>query len=72
MESALTVRLTKSESRSLDRICRETGKTRSELVRASLRSFRLRHALQTSHEHFAPVARVQGWLTEDDVLSASE
>ena len=48
------------------------GKSKSEVVRAllaeSLRSYRLRQALQAAHAELGPVARQTGWLTEDDIL----
>ncbi len=68
MSATLTVRLNDSDVQHLDALCRLTGKSRSELVRESLRSFRLRESLRRSQEILGPAARNIGWLTEDDVL----
>ncbi|MBK7006431.1 MAG: CopG family transcriptional regulator [Burkholderiales bacterium] len=68
MSSTLTVRLSDTESQSLDTLCASVGKSRSELVREALRSYRLREALRQSQAQLAPLARASGWLTEDDVL----
>ena len=68
----LTVLLTDSEDRDLQRVCEQTGKTKSEVVRDlladSLRSYRLRQALQAAHAELGGAARQAGWLTEDDIL----
>ena len=40
MSSTLTVRLSDTESQSLDTLCASVGKSRSELVREALRSYR--------------------------------
>jgi predicted transcriptional regulator len=68
----LTVRLTDREDRDLQLACKLTGKTKSEVVRdllaESLRSYRLRQALQTAHSELGGAARQAGWLTEDDIL----
>ncbi len=68
MSATLTVRLSKQEARELDTLCAMTGKSRSEVVRESLRFFRLRESLRRSQELLGPAARETGWLTEDDVL----
>lgn len=68
MSSTLTVRLSDTESKSLDALCANNGKSRSELVREALRAYRLREALRQSQAQLVPLARASGWLTEDDVL----
>ena len=69
MQTILTVRLSDIESQSLDALCASTGKSRSEVVRESLRSYRLREALLQCQAQLAPLARAAGWLTEDDILN---
>lgn len=68
----LTVRLTEREDRELQWACEQTGKSKSEVVRQllaeSLRSYRLRQALQSAHAELGSAARQAGWLTEDDIL----
>ena len=70
--STLTVRLTDSEDRDLQLACEQTGKTKSEVVRdllaESLRSYRLRQALQSAHAELGGAARQAGWLIEEDIL----
>lgn len=68
----LTVRLTEREDRDLQWACEQTGKSKSEVVREllaeSLRTYRLRQALQAAHAELSGAARQAGWLTEDDIL----
>ena len=45
MQTTLTVRLSKQEAKALDEICKLTGKSRSELVRESLRAVDLNRAV---------------------------
>jgi predicted transcriptional regulator len=68
MQSTLTVRLSEQEALRLEALCEITGKSRSEVVRDSLRAYRLREALRHSQAQLGPAARAAGWLTEDDVL----
>ena len=68
MEKTITVRLSAKEKKALDGLCKATGKSRSEILRESLRSYRLREALRQSQARLGPAARAAGWLTEDDVL----
>jgi predicted transcriptional regulator len=68
MQTTLTVRLSDSEAQALDTICASTGKSRSEVVRDSLRAYRLREALRASQSLLGPAARAAGWLTEEDIL----
>ena len=59
--TTLTVRLTESEDRDLQLACEQTGKTKSEVVRAllaeSLRGYRLRQALQAAHAELEDILR---------------
>lgn len=70
--STLTVRLTANEDLDLQAVCKQTGKTKSEVVRAlladSLRTYKLKIALQNSQSQLGLAARQAGWLTEDDIL----
>jgi predicted transcriptional regulator len=68
MQTTLTVRLVEKEAQALDDLCEMTGKSRSEVVRESLRSYRLRESLRQSQARLGPAARASGWLTEDDIL----
>jgi len=68
----LTVRLTEREERDLQLVCKQSGKTKSEVVRQmladSLPGYRLRQAMQAAHAELGPAARQSGWLTEEDIL----
>jgi len=66
--TTLTVRLTDKEALDLQAICESMGKSRSEVVRDSLRAYRLRQALRASQAELGAAARAAGWLTEDDIL----
>jgi hypothetical protein len=71
--ATLTVRLTQREEQDLLRVCEQSGKTKSEVVREllskSLRAYRLlRHALHSAHAELGPAARQSGWLGEDNIL----
>jgi predicted transcriptional regulator len=68
MQTTLTVRLSEKETQDLQAICEMTGKSRSEVVRDSLRAYRLRAALRSSQAQLGPAARAAGWLTEEDIL----
>lgn len=68
MQTTLTVRLGEKEAQSLDQLCAMTGKTRSEVVRDSLRSYRMREILRATQARLGPAAREAGWLTEEDIL----
>jgi metal-responsive CopG/Arc/MetJ family transcriptional regulator len=65
----LTVRISDSEAQTLDGICASTSKSRSEVVRDALRGYSLRESLRQSQAQLAPLARISGWLTEEDVLN---
>ncbi len=68
MQTIVTVRITDQEAQTLDKLCTNTGKSRSEVVRDALRGFSLRESLRQSQAQLAPLARSAGWLTEDDIL----
>jgi predicted transcriptional regulator len=68
MSATLTVRLNDKEAQALDALCAMTGKSRSEVVRESLRMQHLRESLHRAQEQLGPAARAAGWLTEEDVL----
>ena len=68
MQTTLTVRLTEKETQDLQALCEMTGKSRSEVVRDSLRAYHLRAALRASQAKLGPAARAAGWLSEEDIL----
>jgi len=68
MQSTLTVRLSGKEAADLQAVCELTGKSRSEVVRGSLRDRLFRERLKVLQDELRPKAREIGWLTEDDLF----
>lgn len=68
MATTLTVRLSDKEAKTLQTVCKLTGKSRSEIVREALRSFTFRERLNAVRAFAVPRAREIGWLTEEDVF----
>lgn len=66
--TTLTVRLGEKEAQSLDALCELTGKSRSEVVRDSLRLYGMRERLAALRRELRPHAQAIGWLTEEDVF----
>lgn len=67
MKNALTVRLEPDLERLLDRLCRETGRTRSDLVRDALRRQLQLLRFETLRRRVLPFAEARGYLTDEDV-----
>lgn len=68
MTTILTVRLSDKEAKTLQAVCKKTGKTRSELVREALRQELFRSQLQALRATLVPKARAAGWMSEEDVF----
>jgi len=68
MKNAVTIRLDPDLERLLDRLCRETGRSRSDVVRDALR--RQLQLLRFEHlrRRVLPFAEARGVLTDEDVL----
>lgn len=67
MKAAITIRLDDDLENLLDRLCRLTGRTRSDLVRDSLRrQLRLLHFEQLRRKTL-PFAEARGYLLDEDV-----
>ncbi len=70
MKNALTIRIEPDLERLLDRLCRETGRTRSDIVREALRrQFQLQR-FETLRRRVLPFAEARGFLTDDDIVKA--
>ena len=68
MKSALTIRLDNELEQLLDRLCRLTGRSRSDLVRDALRrqlNMLRFEQLRRKTLHFA---EARGYLTDDDIV----
>jgi predicted transcriptional regulator len=67
MKNALTVRLEPELERLLDRLCRETGRTRSDLVRDALRRQLQLLRFESLRRRILPFAEARGYLTDEDI-----
>ena len=67
MRSVLTIRLDPDLERLLDRLCKQTGRTRSELVRDALRRQLSLMRFERLRRRALPFAEARGYLTDEDV-----
>lgn len=67
MRSAVTIRLDPDLERLLDRLCKQTGRTRSELVRDALRRQLSLMRFERLRRRTLPFAEARGYLTDEDV-----
>jgi predicted transcriptional regulator len=67
MRSAVTIRLDPELERRLDRLCKQTGRTRSALVRDALRRQLTLMRFERLRRRALPFAEARGYLTDDDV-----
>jgi predicted transcriptional regulator len=67
MRNAVTIRLDPELEKLLDRLCRQTGRSRSDVVREALR--RQLSLLRFEHlrRQVLPFAEARGYLTDEDV-----
>jgi predicted transcriptional regulator len=67
MGSVITIRLDPGLQKVLDRLCRQTGRTRSDLVREALRRQLSRLRFEQLRRQTLPFAEARGYLTDVDV-----
>ena len=67
MRSAITIRLDPNLEKLLDRLCKQTGWTRSELVRDALRRQLSLMRFERLRRRTLPFAEARGYLTNEDV-----
>ena len=67
MRSALTIRLDPELEQLLDRLCKQTGRTRSDLVRDALRRQLTLMRFERLRRRALPFAEARGYLTDEDV-----
>ena len=70
IKKAVTIRLEPELERLLDRLCRETGRTRSDLVRHALRRQLQLLRFEQLRRRVLPFAEARGYLTDEDVAKA--
>ena len=68
MTSPLTVRLDEELEAALDRYCRTSGRSRSEVVREALRRQLALLRFEQVRERILPFAEARGYLTDEDVF----
>jgi predicted transcriptional regulator len=66
--SAVTIRLDEGLEQMLDRVCRETGLSRSEVVREALRRQLTSQLFEQARRQIIPYAEAQGIYTDEDVF----
>ena len=67
MKAAITIRLDEELERLLDRLCAETGQTRSAVVRGALRRQLSLMRFEQLRRKVLPFAEARGYLTDDDI-----
>ncbi|MFZ1890537.1 MAG: ribbon-helix-helix protein, CopG family [Candidatus Binataceae bacterium] len=66
--SAVTVRLDADLKPLLDQVCRNSGRTRSEVVRDALRRHLAQARFEDLRRRIMPFAEARGFLTDEDVF----
>jgi predicted transcriptional regulator len=67
MRNAVTIRLDPELEKLLDRLCRQTGRSRSDLVREALRRQLSLLRFEQLRRQTLPFAEARGYLTDEDV-----
>lgn len=70
--AVVTFRIDQRTERLLDRLCRDTGRGRSDLIREALqRQFSLMR-FEGLRRATAPLAEARGWLTDEELFGDQE
>ncbi|MBI2828431.1 MAG: ribbon-helix-helix protein, CopG family [Acidobacteria bacterium] len=67
MKGTLTIRVDKDLERLLDRLCKRTGQSRSDIVRDALRRELSLRRFEDLRRRVLPFAEARGYLTDEDV-----
>jgi predicted transcriptional regulator len=67
MKGTLTIRIDTDLERLLDRLCKRTGQSRSDIVRQALRRELSLRRFEDLRRRVAPFAEAQGYLTDEDI-----
>ena len=67
MRAVVTIRLDPDLGKLLDTVCKQTGRTRSELVRDALRRQLSLMRFERLRRRALPFAEARGYLTDEDV-----
>ncbi len=68
--SAVTIRLDAKTQKLLDKVCKETGRTRSDVLRDALRRQLTIIRFEQLRRQAMPFAEAAGFLTDEDVFKA--
>jgi predicted transcriptional regulator len=68
MKGTLTIRLDKDLERMLDRLCKRTGRSRSDIVRQAVRREVSLRRFEEIRRRALPFAEARGYLTDEDVF----
>lgn len=68
MSSAVTIRLDQDLEEMLEKVCRQTGRTRSDVVREALRRQMSVELFEALRRTALPFAEARGYLTDEDVF----
>jgi metal-responsive CopG/Arc/MetJ family transcriptional regulator len=68
MKNAVTIRLDKEMEQMLNKVCRRSGRNRSEIVRDALRRQLSILLFERLRQHTMPFAEARGYLTDEDVF----
>lgn len=68
MKGTLTIRLDRDLERHLDRLCKRTGQSRSDVVRDALRRELSLRRFEEIRRRVLPFAEARGYLTDEDVI----
>jgi predicted transcriptional regulator len=68
-DGVVTVRLDRDLKRQLDRICKESDRTRSDVVRDALRRQIALMQFEQLRRQVVPLAEARGYLTDEDVAA---
>ena len=68
MKGTLTIRLDRDLERMLDRLCKRTGQSRSDLVRQAVRREVSLRRFEDVRRRVMPFAEARGYLTDEDVF----
>jgi len=68
MKAAVTIRLDESLEELLNRVCRDTGRSRSKVVRDALRRQLTIQLFDEARRRVMPFAEARGYLTDEDIV----
>lgn len=66
----LTLRIPADLQRQLQKLCKQQGRSASDVVRESLRRYVVAEQLRQAREKLRPFAEAGGFLTDEDVFKA--